>query len=58
MREPKIEGIPTIAQVGTFDPMPNEKGEKLCALNLERIAHYIGRGVKVSEDVQMLLGKF
>ena len=54
---PKIKGIPPIEQVGSYDPMPNEHGEKLCALNLERVAFYLSQGVKVSQDVSMLLGK-
>ena len=37
--------------------MPNEHGEKLCSLNLERIAFYIGSGIKLSEDVSTLLGE-
>ena len=52
-----VKDIPPIEQVGTYDPIPNEHGEKLCSLNLERIAFYVGRGIKVSEDVSTLLGK-
>ena len=52
-----VKGIPPIEQVGTFDPLPNEHGEKLCSLNLERIAFWVGKGIKLSEDVSTLLGK-
>ena len=52
-----MKHIPPIEQLGTYDPIPNEHGEKLCSLNLERIAFYIGKGVKISEDVSALLGK-
>ena len=52
-----VKNIPPIEQVGTFDPIPNEHGEKLCSLNLERIAFYVGKGIKISEDVSLLLGK-
>merc|ERR1711899_390971 len=51
-----VKGIPPIEQVGTFDPLPNEHGEKLCSLNLERIAFWVGKGIKLSEDVSTLLG--
>lgn len=52
-----VKHIPPIAQVGTYDPLPNENGEKLCSLNLELITYYLGQGVKLSKDVQQLLGK-
>ena len=52
-----VKHIPPIEQVGTYDPIPNEHGEKLCSLNLERIAFYVGQGIKISEDVSTLLGK-
>merc|ERR1739848_286992 len=28
-----VKHIPPIEQVGTYDPIPNEHGEKLCSLN-------------------------
>lgn len=49
---------PVIEQVGTYDPMPNEKNEKLVALNFERIRHWIGKGAHVSQPVAELLGMF
>lgn len=46
-----------IIQVGTFDPLPNTRNEKLVALNIERIKYWIGeRNVHVSVPVLELLG--
>ena len=36
--------------------MPNERNEKLVALNLERIQHWIGQGAPLSKPVAQLLG--
>lgn len=47
---------PVIEQVGTYDPMPNEKNEKLVTFNFERIRHWIGSGAHVSIPVAELLG--
>ena len=47
-----------LEQVGTYDPMVNVHGEKLVSLNLERITHYLAKGIKVSRDVEQLLGNF
>lgn len=38
--------------------MVNAYGEKLVAINLDRMAHYIGRGIKISNDVEQLLGEY
>lgn len=45
-----------IEQVGTYDPMPNEKNEKLVTFNFERIRHWIGKGAHISDPVAELLG--
>lgn len=45
-----------IEQVGSYDPLPNEHNEKLVALNLERIRHWLGNGADVSTPVAELLG--
>ena len=45
-----------LEQVGTYDPLPNEFGEKLVSLNLERITYYLSQGVKIEHDVGVLLG--
>ncbi|KAF7284483.1 mitochondrial ribosomal protein S16 [Rhynchophorus ferrugineus] len=47
---------PIIEQLGTYDPMPNQYNEKLVALNLERISHWLGNGALVSKPVAQLLG--
>lgn len=45
-----------VEQLGSYDPLPNSHGEKLVALNLERIRHWIGCGAHLSEPVEKLLG--
>ncbi|KAJ3647612.1 hypothetical protein Zmor_019480 [Zophobas morio] len=47
---------PVIEQVGSYDPMPNERNEKLVSLNLERIAYWLGNGADCTKPVQELLG--
>ena len=45
-----------VEQLGSYDPMPNSHGEKLVALNLDRIRHGIGCGAHLSKPVEKLLG--
>ncbi|XP_058399195.1 small ribosomal subunit protein bS16m [Diceros bicornis minor] len=45
-----------VEQLGSYDPLPNSHGEKLVALNLERIRHWIGCGAHLSKPVEKLLG--
>ncbi|XP_007539466.2 small ribosomal subunit protein bS16m [Erinaceus europaeus] len=45
-----------VEQLGSYDPLPNSCGEKLVALNLERIRHWIGCGAHLSKPVEKLLG--
>ncbi|XP_022907319.2 small ribosomal subunit protein bS16m [Onthophagus taurus] len=45
-----------IEQLGTYDPLPNQHGEKLVSLNLERISYWMGHGSNVSKPVSQLLG--
>nr|XP_020750704.1 28S ribosomal protein S16, mitochondrial isoform X1 [Odocoileus virginianus texanus] len=45
-----------VEQLGSYDPMPNSHGEKLVALNLDRIRHWIGCGAHLSKPVEKLLG--
>ncbi len=52
----KNQHLPVIEQVGTYDPMTNEHGEKLMSLNFERIRHWIGSGAHLSTPVAELLG--
>ena len=53
---PNSRHIPPLEQVGTYDPLPNDHNEKLVALNLERIQHYLAHGVHLSQPVAQLLG--
>lgn len=55
---PKIhQHAPPIEQLGSYDPLPNKYNEQLCALNIERIHYWIGRGnVTISEPVSKLFG--
>ena len=53
-----IKSIEPIEQVGTYDPLVNAHGEKLVALNVERINYYLAHGIKVDPYVAMLLGTF
>lgn len=53
---PNRRYIDNIEQVGSYDPTVNAHNEKLCALNLERIQHYLAGGIHVSRPVAQLLG--
>ena len=53
---PNRHYIDPVEQVGTFDPYPNSNNEKLCALNLERLNHFIAGGITIEEPVAQLLG--
>lgn len=48
---------PVIEQIGTYDPMPNERNEKLISFNFERIRYWIGNGAHLTVPVAELLGK-
>lgn len=44
--------------MGTFDPLPNQKNEKLVALNFGRLKYWIGeRNAHISVPVLELLGE-
>ncbi|KAK7075013.1 37S ribosomal protein S16, mitochondrial [Halocaridina rubra] len=45
-----------IEQLGSYDPMANVHGEKLCAINVERVTHWIGEGTTVSTPCAILFG--
>ncbi|XP_051030436.1 28S ribosomal protein S16, mitochondrial [Phodopus roborovskii] len=45
-----------VEQLGSYDPLPNSNGEKLVALNLDRIRHWIGCGAHLSKPMEKLLG--
>uniref|UniRef100_A0A1I7ZFN0 Small ribosomal subunit protein bS16m n=1 Tax=Steinernema glaseri TaxID=37863 RepID=A0A1I7ZFN0_9BILA len=46
-----------LEQIGTFDPLPNTRNEKLVALNYGRLKYWIGeRNAHISVPVLELLG--
>uniref|UniRef100_A0AC35G6K4 Small ribosomal subunit protein bS16m n=1 Tax=Panagrolaimus sp. PS1159 TaxID=55785 RepID=A0AC35G6K4_9BILA len=46
-----------IEQVGTFDPLPNAKNEKLISMDITRLKYWIGeRNAQISVPVLELLG--
>lgn len=45
-----------IEQLGTYDPLTNNKNEKLVSFNFERIRYWIGEGSELSTPVAQLLG--
>ena len=44
--------------IGSFDPMLNEHNEKLFAVDLTRLAFWIGQGAKLTPEASHMLGKF
>lgn len=44
--------------MGTFDPFPNQRNEKLVGLHVDRIKYWMARDVVVSVSVLELLGVF
>lgn len=46
-----------IEQIGSFDPMANERNEKMVAINFERLAYWMGQGVATSKPISHILGK-
>jgi len=42
--------------LGSFDPMINERNEKLLSINLDRLAFWLGEGAKPTKEVAHLLG--
>lgn len=48
---------PVIEQLGSYDPMPNERNEKYLAFNFERIRYWLGQGADISRPVAEILGK-
>ncbi|XP_065056395.1 small ribosomal subunit protein bS16m-like [Rhopilema esculentum] len=41
-------------QVGTYDPLPNTRNEKLVSLNMDRIKYWLAQGAEPSRPVQEL----
>ena len=48
---PNSRHIDPLEQLGTYDPLPNAHNEKLVAVNLERVQHYLAGGVHLSRPV-------
>lgn len=47
-----------VEHVGSWDPIRNERGEQLVALNVERISYWLSEGATCSNGVAPLLGRF
>lgn len=47
-----------IEQVGSYDPLLNERTEHLIALNFDRIQFWLGQGTVASEPVAKIFGKY
>merc|ERR1712168_69161 len=45
-----------IEQVGSFDPIPNRFGYKLCGVNFERVKYWVAAGIDMDPRVRRLLG--
>ena len=45
-------------ELGWIDYFPNSAGKRLCALNVDRIKHWLALGVYPSKPVAMALGTF
>ncbi|KFM76316.1 putative 28S ribosomal protein S16, mitochondrial, partial [Stegodyphus mimosarum] len=45
-----------IEQIGIYDPLPNERNEKLISLNIDRFKYYVAQGACIRSQVAMLLG--
>ena len=43
-------------QIGSFDPIKNESGEKLVAINMDRLKFWMSNGAELSNPVAKLLG--
>ncbi|RWS31492.1 28S ribosomal protein S16-like protein [Leptotrombidium deliense] len=41
---------------GSYDPMPNENNEKLVAIDLDRLAYWLGQGAVPSISMKRILG--
>ncbi|XP_051021595.1 28S ribosomal protein S16, mitochondrial-like [Acomys russatus] len=45
-----------VEQLSSYDPLPNSNREKLVALNLDQIRHWVGCGAQLSKPMEKLLG--
>lgn len=44
--------------IGSYDPMLNDRNEKLLSIDLHRLSFWLGEGAKPTEEVSHLLGMF
>lgn len=51
-------GLPPDEIIGSYDPMPNEKGETIASVDLNRLAYWLGRDAYLSFGVSNVLGMF
>jgi small subunit ribosomal protein S16 len=42
--------------IGSFDPMPNERGEKLASLDIDRFSYWLGQGAHLTQEVKNIFG--
>ncbi|XP_055917097.1 probable 28S ribosomal protein S16, mitochondrial [Eupeodes corollae] len=56
MERRKDQHQPVIEQLGSYDPLINEHGERLVSFNFERIRHWLGNGAHLSKPAAELLG--
>ncbi|KAJ7306466.1 hypothetical protein JRQ81_009820 [Phrynocephalus forsythii] len=45
-----------LEQLGCYDPLPNDHGEKIVGINFERLKFWIATGATVTKPVEKLLG--
>ena len=50
--------IEPLDRIGSYDPLPNDKNEKLVAINFEKLHYWMKRGAKPTKSVEILLGRF
>lgn len=46
-----------IERLGTYDPIPDEQGNKIIEMDIPRVKYWLGVGAQPSEPVEKLLGK-
>jgi len=45
-----------IEQIGSYDPMPNKRNEKMVAINYERLRYWISKNARPSRATAELFG--
>lgn len=51
------QDLPVNEVIGAYDPMPNERNEKLVSLDMERFAYWLGQGAVMTPGVADILGE-